>query len=226
MMTVCGCRRGDVLVEERAIAAAQDAGNVDPRLGDRAELRQQFGDLRGLKALVERRGERRQIALSATWESRSCPPTGRRRTASCCRSGCGCPRSSSRSRAERPLLARLAELLDHVGLVRAVGHRVVGMLARPQAMAGDVLGGQHDVLHARVAGHRDPLVDVQPIGGVGRGGGLAVGKLVSDERAHAEVDEHAVLERFPLPQLLQRQPLAARRRGVSAPPIAVAGQTP
>ena len=60
------------LVEKCPIAAPQHAGNVDPRLGDRTELRQQLGDLRGLKVLIQRRGERRQIA-ARTWERRSFP---------------------------------------------------------------------------------------------------------------------------------------------------------
>jgi len=55
------------------------------------------------------------------------------------------PRAVVEAGQNAALFAGLHELLDQVGLVRAVGHGVGRVLARPQAVAGHVFGGQHRV---------------------------------------------------------------------------------
>src|SRR5439155_15534225 len=83
-------------------------------------------------------------------------------------------------RHEAVLLAGANELADDVGLVAASLHVVIGVLAGPEAVAGDVFGSQHGVLHAGVARDLDPLVDVEILRGVSGGGIVARRKFLDD----------------------------------------------
>jgi len=101
------------------------------------------------------------------------------------------------------------EFFEDIGFSRAVGDCAVGVFAGPEAVAGDVFGGEDGVVHSGIAGDGDPLVHVELVGSVEGERIVAVGEFFSGEGAHAEVDEHAIAEGFPLAKPLKREPLAS-----------------
>jgi hypothetical protein len=86
---------------------------------------------------------------------------------------------------------------------------VVIEFRRPEAVAGDMLGGEHGVFHPGIAGDADPLVHIKLVGRVERGGMASVGKFRAGVGAHPVVDEHAEFQRLPFPELLDAQALGA-----------------
>ena len=76
-------------------------------------------------------------------------------------------------------LAGFDEVFHHIGGVTAPGDRVGGMAAGPEAVTGDVLGAHDGVFHARVARHADPLIHVEAVRRVERGGIVARGEFVA-----------------------------------------------
>jgi len=216
---------GDLPVEILAISAPEHAGDVDPHLRDRPVLRQQLQELRRLDALIDRG----RIGRHRPCRPRVCyalhlgeavvapiPLEARVRRCSAAEPVVVVPGAVIQPGQNAVFLARLHEILHDVGPVPAIRHRVRGVPARPQAMARHVLRRQHRVLHPGVARNADPLIHVEPVRCVHRRERLAVGQFVTDERAHAEVDEHAVPQGLPPGELPQAEPLgpSCRRRGL------------
>lgn len=107
-------------------------------------------------------------------------------------------------------VAGLDKAADDVGAVMMVSDVGDGLIGRPEAMAGDVLGGEPGIWHAGVAGDADPLLDFEFRGVVVVKCFGAQRELVTEERAEPEVDEHAVLEAAPLREPIKAEALRAR----------------
>ena len=86
---------------------------------------------------------------------------------------------------------------------------VVIVLRRPEAVTRHVFGGEHGVFHPGIAGDADPLVHIELVGRVERGGMASVGKFRAGVGAHAVVDEHAEFQRLPFPELFDGEALGA-----------------
>ena len=199
----------DVTVEPLAVVAWQQVRNVEPPLGDRAVGVHQLGDLRPLEIQVRLR----DIGGALVGRGRIFAERQRGHVG---RDGAEAivviPRTVIETRFHAAALAGFDERAHDIGLVARGADVVVVVLRRPQAVTGHVLGGEHGVLHARVARDRDPLVDVEFVRCVGGRGIASARELRADVRAHAEVDEHPETHRLPVLECRDVQTLLAGAR--------------
>ena len=172
-----------------AVVAVAAVGPVEPDLGDRAVVRQQFGEL---VAVVGQVGGRAVVGRGPV------------------------PRREVDAEAHALSVAGVADLADDVAgavLPRAGLDAAVGVLARPEAEPVVVLARQHDAGQAAGLGGGDDLVG-RKIGRRERGRRLvAVPPLLVGERVDREVDEGVRPAVVP-GQLAgrRRRPVRGRRR--------------